>query len=33
MSNQQIVPETKGVTAQLLATIDFGSEIEGLNNH
>ncbi len=30
MSNEQAVPETKGVTAELLETIDLGSEIEGM---
>jgi quercetin dioxygenase-like cupin family protein len=30
MSNGQAVPETKGVTVQLLATVDLGPEIEGM---
>ena len=30
MSNEQVAPETKGVTADLLATLDFGPEIEGM---
>lgn len=30
MSNEQVAPETKGVTVQLLATIDLGPEIEGM---
>ena len=30
MSNEQAVPETKGVTVTLLATIDLGLEIEGM---
>jgi len=30
MSNEQAVPETKGVTSQLLATVDLGPEIEGM---
>ena len=30
MSNEQAAPETKGVTAELLATVDLGSEIEGM---
>jgi quercetin dioxygenase-like cupin family protein len=29
MSNEQ-VPETKGVTTELLATVDLGPEIEGM---
>lgn len=28
--NHEPVPETRGVTAQLLATIDLGPEIEGM---
>lgn len=28
--NHELVPETRGVTAQLLATIDLGPEIEGM---
>jgi quercetin dioxygenase-like cupin family protein len=30
MSNEQAVPETKGVTAEVLATVDLGPEIEGM---
>jgi hypothetical protein len=30
MSNDQKVPETKGVTVKLLATVDLGPEIEGM---
>jgi quercetin dioxygenase-like cupin family protein len=30
MSNEQATPETKGVTVELLATVDLGPEIEGL---
>jgi quercetin dioxygenase-like cupin family protein len=30
MSNQQAAPETKGVTVELLATVDLGPEIEGM---
>jgi hypothetical protein len=30
MSNQQAAPETNGVTAELLATVDLGPEIEGM---
>ena len=30
MSNQERVPETTGVTAEVLATIDLGAEIEGM---
>lgn len=33
MNDEQAVPETKGVTAELLATIDLGGEIEGLAGH
>jgi hypothetical protein len=29
MSNEQVAPETKGVTVKLLATVDLGPEIEG----
>ena len=28
MGNERAVPETKGVTVQLLATVDLGPEIE-----
>jgi hypothetical protein len=30
MSNEQAAPETKGVMAELLATVDLGPEIEGM---
>jgi quercetin dioxygenase-like cupin family protein len=30
MDNEQAVPETKGVTAKLLSSIDLGPEIEGM---
>ena len=30
ISNEQAAPETKGVTAELLATVDLGPEIEGM---
>lgn len=30
MSNEQVEPETKGVAAELLATVDLGPEIEGM---
>jgi hypothetical protein len=30
MSNEQVTPETKGVTVKLLATVDLGAEIEGM---
>jgi quercetin dioxygenase-like cupin family protein len=30
MSNEEAAPETKGVTAELLATVDLGPEIEGM---
>ena len=30
MSHDEEVPETRGVTAELLATVDLGSEIEGM---
>lgn len=31
MSNQQAVPETRGVTVKVLATVDLGPEIEGMD--
>ncbi len=31
MSNEQVAPETKGMTMKLLATVDLGLEIEGMN--
>src|SRR5262252_7313360 len=33
MSDGQVSPETKGVTAELLATVDLGPEIEGMAGH
>ena len=30
MSNEQAAPETRGVTAELLTTLDLGPEIEGM---
>lgn len=30
MSKGQVAPETKGVTVELLATVDLGPEIEGM---
>ncbi len=30
MRNEQVAPETKGVTVKLLAAIDLGPEIEGM---
>jgi quercetin dioxygenase-like cupin family protein len=30
MSNEAAVPETRGVTAELLASVDLGLEIEGM---
>jgi len=30
MSNEQATPETKGVTTELIATVDLGPEIEGM---
>ena len=30
MRNEELVPETRGVTAKLLATVDLGPEIEGM---
>jgi len=30
MSNEQVLPETKGVTVKLLETLDLGPEIEGM---
>ena len=29
MSNEQVAPETKGVTVKLLGAVDLGPEIEG----
>ena len=30
MNNEEVAPETKGVTVHLLATVDLGPEIEGM---
>ncbi|MGE0761109.1 MAG: cupin domain-containing protein [Pirellulaceae bacterium] len=30
MSNEEVVPETRGVTAEMLASVDLGPEIEGM---
>src|SRR6185369_2832610 len=30
MNNEQVAPETKGITVELLATVDLGPEIEGM---
>jgi quercetin dioxygenase-like cupin family protein len=30
MSDEQVEPETRGVTVELLATVDLGPEIQGL---
>jgi hypothetical protein len=30
MSNEQVAPETRGVTVKLPATVDLGPEIEGM---
>jgi quercetin dioxygenase-like cupin family protein len=30
MSNEQVAPETNGVTEELLTTVDLGPEIEGM---
>ena len=30
MSNEEAVPETRGVTVELLATLDLGPEVEGM---
>ena len=30
MSNEEAAPQTKGVTAELLTTVDLGPEIEGM---
>jgi hypothetical protein len=30
MGNEQVAPETKGVTVKLLATVDLGPEIAGM---
>jgi quercetin dioxygenase-like cupin family protein len=33
MTDDQVAPETTGVTVTLLATVDLGPEIEGLEGH
>ena len=33
MSKEQAAPETRGVTAEFLETIDLGPEIEGMTGH
>lgn len=33
MSDEHAAPETNGVTAELLSTIDLGPEIEGMTTH
>ena len=30
MSNEQVAPETKGVTVKIITTVDLGPEIEGM---
>ena len=30
MSDERVAPETRGVTVELLATVDFGPEIPGM---
>ena len=30
MTNEQVAPETKGVSVKLLSTVDLGPEIEGM---
>jgi quercetin dioxygenase-like cupin family protein len=30
MSSEEVAPETRGVTSELLATVDLGPEIEGM---
>jgi len=30
MSDEQLAPETQGVTVELLAAVDLGPEIEGM---
>jgi quercetin dioxygenase-like cupin family protein len=30
MSSEQVAPETRGITSEVLATVDLGPEIEGL---
>jgi quercetin dioxygenase-like cupin family protein len=33
MSNEESVPETRGVAIELLARVDLGTEIEGMAGH
>jgi quercetin dioxygenase-like cupin family protein len=33
MSNEQVVPETRGVTVRVLTTVDLAREIEGMAGH
>ena len=33
MSEDEVVPETRGVTMELLATVDLGPEIEGMQGY
>ena len=33
MNSDQAAPETKGVTSELLGTVDLGPEIEGMEGH
>jgi quercetin dioxygenase-like cupin family protein len=33
MSDEEVAPETRGVESELLATIDLGHEIEGMEGH
>ena len=33
MSDEQAAPETNGVAVELLATVDLGPEIEGMDGH
>jgi quercetin dioxygenase-like cupin family protein len=33
MGDEEAIPETRGVTAELLATVDLGPEIEGMAGH
>lgn len=33
MSKEPVVPETRGVSSELLATIDLGPEIEGMGGY
>ena len=33
MSEDEVVPETRGVRVELLATVDLGPEIRGLEGH